>query len=197
MDATAELGSDGTWSEVVSKGEIRCLAEANGSMLFSGSTNVRAWDLRTGANTHSLPMKARTSVKSMVAQRSGEGRTSVWCAHSDGRVSEIVVEAATMEPRLERQFAAHRSAVSAILVTPGLEVWTGSSHGTIRCWSIDEIAAGAPVRTTKLGCPFYEPEVMVELAWAGSKGSDVRCLLSVDQEGTVWSGSSGKGGTHM
>ena len=113
VDAAAELGSDGTWSEVVSKGEIRCLAEANGSMLFSGSTNVRAWDLRTGTNTHSIPMKSRTSVKNMVAQRTGEGRTSVWGAHSEGRSSERVGDAATMEPRPERAFGAPRPDVSA------------------------------------------------------------------------------------
>lgn len=188
-------GSDGQWSEVVSKGEIRCL-QTVGDMLLSGSTNVRSWDLRTGVNTHSVPMKPRTSVKDMVLQQTEE-RTSVWCAHSDGRVSEIVVESGSFEPRLERQFAAHRSAVSTILVTPNLEVWTGSSHGTIRCWSIDEIASAPAVRTTKLGCPFYEPDATVELEWQGSRGSDVRCLLSVESEGTVWSGSSGKGGTHV
>jgi WD40 repeat protein len=188
-------GSDGCWSEAVSKGEIRCL-QTVGEQLFSGSTNVRVWDLRTGLNTHSIPMKPRTSVKDMVLQQQ-EGRTSVWCAHSDGRVSEIVVDPGSFEPELDRQFSAHRSAVSTILVTPELEIWTGSSRGTIRCWSIEEIASVPPVRTTKLGCPFYEPMVAVELEWQGSRGSDVRCLLSVPSEGTVWSGSSGKGGTHV
>ena len=188
-------GSDGLWSEAVGKGEIRCLQRV-GDMLLSGSTNVRAWDLRTGINTHSVAMKSRTSVKDMAAQQTEE-RTSVWCAHSDGRVSEIVVDTASSEPRLDRQFAAHRSTVSTILVTPSLEIWTGSSHGTIRCWGIDEIASAPAARTTKLGCPFYEPAPTVELEWQGSRGSDVRCLLSVDSEGTVWSGSSGKGGTHV
>ena len=141
-------------------------------------------------------MKSRTSVKDMVVQQT-EDRTSVWCAHSDGRVSEIVVDTTSWEPRLDRQFSAHRSTVSAILVTPSLEIWTGSSHGTIRCWAIDEIDSAPAVRTTKLGCPFYEPGAIVELEWQGSRGSDVRCLLSIDSEGTVWSGSSGKGGTHV
>ena len=200
MDAAApepEPDAAAGWSEAAGSGAVRCIASAaSGAVLLSGSTNVRVWDARTGANTHTVAMKARTSVKCMALQRArAEGGEALWCGHSDGRISEIVL-AEGAEPRLERQFAAHRSAASAVVVTPALEVWTGSSHGTIRCWAIADIAAGAQ-SDTKLGCPLFKPEFSVELEWQGSRGSDVRCLLHVEAQGAVWSGSSGKGGTHV
>eukprot|EP01048_Picozoa_sp_COSAG05_P016947 COSAG05_NODE_2249_length_3338_cov_15.138932_2_plen_378_part_00 len=202
--------ADGSWSEVVSKGEIHCLCStADGGILLSGSTNVRLWDGTTGENIHSVAMKARTKTKCMAREPAflgggggaapGDTRSGdvFWCGHSDGRVSELVLGEGEREAHLTRQFEAHRSAVTAILVTPGREIWTGSDHGTIRCWSITGVAMNQQRTTKSTGCPFYKPDCVTELTWEGHKGQEVRCLISIPAVGTVWSGSTGKGGTHV
>ena len=213
---TLKPAADGSWSEVVSKGEIHCLCStADGGILLSGSTNVRLWDGATGENIHSVAMKARTKTKCMAREppslrgaaragaagagqeQQGVGRDVIWCGHSDGRLSELVIVEGEREAQLTRQFEAHRSAVTAILVTPGREIWTGSDHGTIRCWSITEVAMNQQRTTKSTGCPFYKPDCLAELTWEGHKGQEVRCLISVPAVGTVWSGSTGKGGTHV
>jgi hypothetical protein len=61
--------TDGGWNELVTKGEVRCLAaSADGSALLTGSSNVRLWEARTGANTHTVMMKPRTTTKCAASQ---------------------------------------------------------------------------------------------------------------------------------
>jgi hypothetical protein len=113
------------------------------------------------------------------------GRDVVWCGHSDGRVSELVVAPAgggEAGPgvQLMRQFGAHRSAITAITITPAREIWTGSDHGTIRCWGLQHVGEN-PQRDSaaaKLGCAYFKPEPLCELEWPNSRGSEVRRVVT-------------------
>ena len=183
------IGSDGFWNETMAKGEVKCIHANgdNGQLILSGSTNVRVWDARTGHNIQTLMMTPRTAVRCMASSEARSGSsTAVWCGHSDGRVSQLTVpDPPQWGPETNRaggggggggevppaaiahQFGAHRSAVTAITFTDcNREVWTGSDHGTIRCWGADAVAAGEPARCVVQDCNLnHQPHSDSHICW--------------------------------
>eukprot|EP00850_Spirogloea_muscicola_P011526 SM000072S21160 [mRNA] locus=s72:58403:64831:- [translate_table: standard] len=128
----------------------------------------------------------------------------VWGGDGDGRARAWPLDVSAEPGRNKQEVAvallvwqAHKSAVTAITVTPYGELWTGSEHGSIRAWpwefasrALKTAARGDSSAASFLAQAGQDVRGQVALG-SNSSGlvhSDVRFLVADRANGRVWSG---------
>lgn len=208
-------GLDGTWSEAFSSGDTLLCSSSDGRLLFTagGSGTFRTWDAAsTGQNLAVIETRVGRQYKTSMIVEPGEAdapHDTVWLGESDGRISEVTVPttgtqadgSSSREPLLQRQFTAHGSSISALMMdTQRMQLWTGSKSGEIAVWNVAQLRQGTACRKTKLGCPYFGKLKPVSSGLVSPVPSTdpITFILAVGP-GTVdqvWTGH-GKGGIHI
>ena len=113
------------------------------------------------------------------------GRAVLWTGHAGGRVAGARVGSdgllAAPDPRLT--WTANRSgAVTALVLTAGGELWTGSSRGALRAWAPDVIAARAAATDDDAA----RPRALCRPGGVRAHGAGVMAAVASTGGGVVW-----------
>jgi WD40 repeat protein len=180
----------GSWAEAQLHSGIRhFLVAMDGAFFLTAGTNVRIWDVKTGANTHVIVMKPFTKVDCMFLS----DQRTLWCGHSDGDVSctRLVTFSSTPLIQPSFKFQAHKSGLSAILINAGNDIYTASDRGSVRVWPG---LASAPHQGSAPAAPM-PVELLLEDG-RGAHNNEVKLVLDLaPYSRTVWSGC--KHGVHV